>query len=288
VIAQTNDSISDIKQSFFNGWKLAGIKISVGSLYAFNKPLHADLFKSIASTAEAKQKIRSDEIAINNYPSSAIEERYNLITIFPLRVVFKPKEIKHNKLKSYIELSAGLTYGIQNSGLEFRGRDDTKSSYYEYYTTDYFFEARSFSLDGLITLQTPGIFSIFSVYTGLGLYAGGDFDRTTYSTASKKDKVYLFSSGDEETTLQSAQYNFFKTSINMGLYMPLGIKFNISRAINLYLEYMVNRRSVVFENSYTYSSWYNGVSLGLRVKFFSKGKKEPTENTSPVPPEPFY
>lgn len=290
VNAQNIDSTNKAEKGFFKGWRVAGVSIGIGILDKFDKSSGLSMYQNITKSNISETKLNNDLEAIKKYPNWSVDDgNYGQNVTFPLRVILKPKKIEHNKLKSYIELNLALLYSIQLHTTYLGGWQKTSSSTTKSYNTSYRVETRSFAIDGLITLQTPGIFSLFSIYSGIGVYGGGNFDNFVYSSSSsEREDSSPFSSGTSKTIIASTNH-FYLPAVSFGAYLPVGIKLNISKRSNLYLEYTFDRRTLVFRNFYPQSFWYKGFGLGYRYKFVKPQKKKRTPLNAPAnPPKPFY
>lgn len=287
VNAQNIDSTNKAEKGFFKGWRVAGVRAGFAGFNSFNTKANINVFSNIASHS-AQNKISSDIDRVQSFPYGDIYENINVQLVFPFRVVFKPKTIEPKKLKSYIELSVGIRYSINEFGVFLYGRE--KSSFNgESFDSEYTFNSKSLSLDGLATIQTPGVFSVFSIYTGIGAYVGGDFDKVVYSLPSMGYDVKPMGLAERDTIYNGTEYGFKKSVINTGIYFPLGIKFNVSKKLNVFIEYVLNSRSILFSNLYHKSFWYLGSGIGFRYKFVKPQKKKRTPLNAPAnPPKPFY
>ncbi len=288
--AQTIDSVANKNEkSFFKGWRIAGFSIGIGVWQNFDKSSGLSLFQNTTSSNVSETKLNNDLENIKNYSNWSVDfDSYGENVTVPLRIVLKPKKIEHGKLKSYVELNLALLYSLQHHTTYLEGWESTSSTT-KSYNTSYRVETRNFAIDGLITLQTPGIFSLFSLYSGIGVNVGGNFDNFVYSSASleRERDNNPFSTSTSKTIISSTN-SFYLPVASFGFYTPLGLKLNISKHSNLFIEYTFSRKTLVFSDLYPKSFWYKGFGVGYRYKISKKKKKKIPISTPAKSPKPFY
>lgn len=286
--AQNIDSTAKAESGFFNKWRVAGVNFSGGILYP-KTPLDISFFNSVLVSNRAKDKYSFDVAEVNKYNGHLSNRIYEEIAYASLKVVFKPKKIKFNKLLSYLEIATGLTYSDFSTWSSFDDFILIDSNYKEF-STSYNFENRNIALDGLFTLQSPGILSRFSIYSGIGLVAGASFDSWVTSNPSKQEVgIDNFDYRDDTVTYFFGKENgYAKTNWLLGWYIPIGLKANISARSNLFIEYTISNRTLFFDNKFKYSTYITGYSIGFRYKFANKYNSENDDAAPATKPEPFY
>lgn len=286
--AQNNDSLGKAKN--LKKWKIAGISFSISPLKVNQPNDWFSVLNHISKTQRAKDKYANDDSTLKTYPYS-YERKNNTSSYLSLKLVFKPRKIDFNKLISYTEFSMGFYLNEQWVGDDKKGYTNLSDTTYTTYYTDASFSTINTGIDLLFTLQTPSFFSTIALYSGIGAYGGVSLEKSVYSSASVKYYKwhYPYSNLNSAEILYPQEKDYYLPKVSLGLYMPLGVKINISSRSNIFFEYVFNRQSLLFENGYNKSQWYKGMSIGYRYKFATKPKKEEVPiNTPARTPEPFY
>lgn len=288
VMAQTVDSTAKSKGGFFSKWRVAGISLSGTYLKARPITDGHPIFGNIAKTQAATNKANADKVALNNYPFM-IERHENTNISLNLRVIFKPTKIDKKKLISYTEFSVGVNLREQYIASGKIGHKDFKDTAYSSYKVYGSIVAHSAELDMLFTLQTPSLSGTVALYSGLGLYGGVPLDKSVFTQASYRRTLSTDSSLNGTVDEQPFEKGYYLPKTAIGFYIPVGVKLNMSTRSNIFLEYIFNSHTLIFENTYSESHWYGGLSFGYRYKFASKPKKDKIPLGTPATkPEPFY
>lgn len=295
VYGQTVDSTSISEKGFFGKWRVAGISLSGAILNRFDGSSSIQTFEKISSSSTSKLKLANDLERIREQSEFFINElpEYNSNVNLSIRAVLKPKKFFKGKLKNYVEIALGLQYNLQYYDVRLYGESQTSRVTYKSYGTSYSIDTKSLNADALVTLQTPGFFSLFSFYSGLGVNGGASFNTIIESSALVERKGLIgrnFSGNKDTVTMVNPSTNdFYLPYASLGFYFPVGLKVNISRHSNLFIEYTINRSNIVFSNFSSSSSWFRGWGFGYRFKFAKPLKKEKVPlNTPAKTPEPFY
>lgn len=291
--AQTIDSTSLSKKGFFSKWHVAGISIGGGVLESDGNENWLNYYNTIATDGNTKNKFAGDRQRMGAYTYKEVIEEYDYNTSFIAAVVFKPKKIALNKLISYTEFLAGVRISKQATNTTLFGLVDKSDTLFETYRTSYSYTTNSVNLNALYTLQTPGFFTVFSIYSGLGIYGGLNYSNKISSAPSYRRNQSTKADIDIDTTMliYGEQKGFNTPTLALGLYLPIGLKVNLSPRSNLFFEYIFNTHTQFFENDNQKQVVYKGVNFGYRYKFGAKkrvanGKGE--FNKPAPPPKPLY
>jgi hypothetical protein len=171
------------------------------------------------------------------------------------------------------------------------GESNSGDTFDHYFTTNYF-EYGNIGVDLGYSIQTPGFFSYFALYTGPRIHAGFPFNSMAYSAASEQyshsHNIY-----PEITYYSNGAFidhsKFSRPVFTAGAAIPLGIKLNIFPRWNVFFEYIFNYHVTYYSNNNRTSLLYNGMEVGLRYRFIKKEEKNEENRNGPAPaPEPFY
>lgn len=293
VVAQTIDSVSIKKDSFFGRWHIAGISIGGGILESGGNENWLNYYNTLATNGNAKNKYAADMHRAESFSFKEIIEEYDYNTSLIAAIVFKPKKIASNKLISYTEFLAGVRISKQANNTTLYGVVDKSDTTFESYRTSYGYSTNSANINLLFTIQTPGFFTFFSLYSGVGAYGGLNFNTKISSAASyeRTQSTNTVTEIDTTNLIFSEHTDFYNPTQSFGLYVPIGLKINISPRSNLFFEYIFNTHTQFFENDNQKKVAYKGVNFGYRYKFGAKkrvanGKDE--FNKPAPPPEPLY
>lgn len=274
--------------------KLAGIGFSIGESYTLDKTNYWKVFENTASTQYAKEKLAGDNKNAGDLDPHYLFSSGDQKTDFVLRFTFKTADSTAGFIARHSEFSTGIRTGFYAN--DYRVLADTlfkSRTGKSVYQTWYMLQNSFVGLDLLYTLQTPALFNFFSFYVGIGGYGGKII---SYNFNSSASTLFIMSYGQPggNYSIDSVYYkghaDFYKPTFNLGWYIPVGLKINVSPRINLSVEYIFNRQTTAFANGYSLANNYSGIDFGLRYKFIKQPDNNRTKKKKGqyVAPQPFY
>lgn len=288
VQGQAADTIPTPKK-WYKQVKLTGIGAAYGAYSPFEGKRRWRVFENTVMN-EGAHKYDEDIKNISAMQGNRIREDYNEAGSFNFRFTLKSEDTLAPYWVRFGEFGIGLRAMYNYSEYMLCGDSAMVNNKSAAYRASYSQHIGFAGLDVSYVIQTPAFFDFFSLYTGTTLNVGVCFTEWTSTGDSRyyiSDESNFLIPSDFDTTYQLGHEQFYEPGYMLGLYLPIGLKINISPRVNLFAEYVFLAQTIFYKNNYSLSDYYQGFEFGIRYKLNPNGERVRKKRLS-NPPQPFY
>lgn len=269
--------------------RLAGIGVAFGGYRPIDDARNWRVFKNTVKN-EGAHKYEEDIKNTLAMQSNRVREDNNSGGTFNLRFTLKSDDTLAPYWVRFGEFGVGLRTMYNHSEYVLCGDSAMANNKSAAYRASYSQDMGFAGLDVSYTIQTPAFFDFFSLYAGTTLNAGVCFTEWTSTGDSRyyiSTESNFFIPSDFDTVYQLGHRQFYVPAYMLGVYVPIGLKMNISPKINLFAEYIFLAQTTFYKNNYSFGNYYTGFEFGIRYKFNPRGERVGKKGLS-SPPQPFY